>query len=415
MSDISSSQQGSDSDELLDIESPQTTPFAEMCEVLGRSMVPVVRINDAIDDPVNENDPCGERRVTEMTFLREFVAQSRPCIVRGLQDAWIAAKKWQKDEYLFQLAAQPSEQAQVTVALTPNGRADCVTDVTFLPNANDEVEAESERLFMSPAEVRVPLPEVHTMIQNAKVRSLLMAPLAVDLCASGRQRRFRQMSIDSVDPLVPIPYCQLQNNCLETEYHHLKSDITDSVARFGERIFGGPCDASNLWIGTSLSVTSMHQDWYENLYAVVRGKKIFTLIPPWEAPLLKKETVRSAAYVAKWTSDERYAFDKHVVLEKETIDWIGIDLEDSPEYDIMLRNPEILQAHACIAEVCAGEVLYLPAMWFHRVAQQEVPADDTCVVAVNYWFDMKMEGPLFSLVRYVTRKESATTAANEPR
>lgn len=45
-------------------------------------------------------------------------------------------------------------------------------------------------------------------------------------------------------------------------------------------------DATNLWIGTAKSKTSMHRDHYENLFTVIRGTKIFTLYSPNEAYFL---------------------------------------------------------------------------------------------------------------------------------
>ena len=41
-------------------------------------------------------------------------------------------------------------------------------------------------------------------------------------------------------------------------------------------------------------------------------------------------------------------------------------------------------------EVGVGDILYLPAMWFHQVEQIE-DRDGLCV-AVNYWYDMNMDG-----------------------
>ena len=48
-------------------------------------------------------------------------------------------------------------------------------------------------------------------------------------------------------------------------------------------------DAVNLWIGGSHSQTSLHKDPYENLYAVLRGSKTFTVLPPTEGVLLGSE------------------------------------------------------------------------------------------------------------------------------
>jgi jumonji domain-containing protein 7 len=50
----------------------------------------------------------------------------------------------------------------------------------------------------------------------------------------------------------------------------------------------------------------------------------------------------------------------------------------------------------------AGQMLYLPAGWFHQVKQECGTWDDGSAapcVAVNYWFDMDYEGE-----RYVMRQ-----------
>ena len=39
-------------------------------------------------------------------------------------------------------------------------------------------------------------------------------------------------------------------------------------------------------------------------------------------------------------------------------------------------------------EVHAGEMLYLPAMWYHYVEQRPDPEQGWCI-AVNYWYDMR--------------------------
>merc|ERR1719456_779724 len=98
--------------------------------------------------------------------------------------------------------------------------------------------------------------------------------------------------------LKAIVYAQLQNNSFRTEYSALTEDISDNVRLLGEELFGVADDACNLWIGSVHSETTMHQDWYENLYAVVTGTKVFTLIAPWQAPFLRKRKYYSGEYCA---------------------------------------------------------------------------------------------------------------------
>lgn len=42
---------------------------------------------------------------------------------------------------------------------------------------------------------------------------------------------------------------------------------------------GNKPDATNIWIGTEKSVSSLHKDPYENFYIVISGAKTFTLLP----------------------------------------------------------------------------------------------------------------------------------------
>ena len=41
-----------------------------------------------------------------------------------------------------------------------------------------------------------------------------------------------------------------------------------------------PPQLVNFWLGSSATVTSLHKDFYENLYVCVRGTKIVYLMPP---------------------------------------------------------------------------------------------------------------------------------------
>jgi len=82
------------------------------------------------------------------------------------------------------------------------------------------------------------------------------------------------------------------SDALGTSSFHFPVTISSSV-RAGLDYFrfpGQEPDAVNLWIGGSHSQTSLHKDPYENLYAVLRGSKTFTVLPPTEGVLLGSES-----------------------------------------------------------------------------------------------------------------------------
>ena len=59
-------------------------------------------------------------------------------------------------------------------------------------------------------------------------------------------------------------------------------------------------------------------------------------------------------------------------------------------------------AGACRARVGAGDLLYLPAMWYHRVAQPNGDSEGK-TVAVNFWYDMKFDSPVVHMQRLVKK------------
>jgi jumonji domain-containing protein 7 len=130
-------------------------------------------------------------------------------------------------------------------------------------------------------------------------------------------------------------------------------------------------------MGTGRSVTSLHKDPYENLYAVVSGAKHFTLFPPTSQPCLYEKLYERAHYDADTL--------KLVSIEpQEQVPWIPIDPEDNTTGErIYEQYPRYRLVQALRVTVHPGEVLYLPSMWYHYVRQQGR------TVAVNWWYDME--------------------------
>ncbi|EKG06612.1 hypothetical protein TCSYLVIO_002279 [Trypanosoma cruzi] len=406
------------------------------------------------------------RTLTEQAFMREFVFQSRPCVIVGALEDWPAMQRWRDDRYLFDLdghlsgvrretddAAAPSSEEtaatvdvafvpknndhdssddsthprereeekdglkRVTVALTPNGRADAVTYVTYQgtrkEGREDDVDGEkdnveehfikTEKLFMAAAEIRATLPELYHLLRE----NPLYPPV-------------RPVFVDLRRPAPVVAYAQMQNNCLEVEYQHLHGDVPPELDRFGERVFGEPHEAANVWFGTPASVSSMHQDWVENLYAVVRGVKEFILLPPWEGVFVPKPELPSAAFsVQRKDGVNGYVFSGTPVHDGLTIPWMDVEFTPAALEDVSLMPTNMQERlHPLVVYVQPGEVLYLPAMWLHRVAQH---ADDTdrlaretqltsslqsaqdpplpLIAAVNYWYDMSFTNPAVVMLR----------------
>lgn len=89
------------------------------------------------------------------------------------------------------------------------------------------------------------------------------------------------------------------------------------------------------------------------------------------------------------------------------IPWIPIDPLNPPTPSVLASQyPFYRYCHPLTATVSAGEMLYLPAGWFHHVTQEcGVWADGgrAPCIAVNYWFDMDYEGEKYAMREMVGR------------
>ncbi|KAI9537792.1 JmjC domain-containing protein 7 [Dissostichus eleginoides] len=136
-------------------------------------------------------------------------------------------------------------------------------------------------------------------------------------------------------------------------------------------------DAVNFWLGEASAVTSMHKDHYENLYCVISGEKNFILLPPTDRPFIPYGMYQPAVYHQRDDGE----FEVVDQSDSEKVPWIPLDPLD-PDLD---RFPQYGSAQPVRCSVKAGEMLFLPSLWFHHVQQSH-----GCI-AVNFWYDMEYD------------------------
>ena len=179
-------------------------------------------------------------------FWSEHVAPSLPAVFTGCISHWPALERW-SNAYL----RDTLRDTACHVALTPDGLADAVVD----------------GVFVKPLEARLPF-------------SALIDALETPLySATGAARR-------------AVHYCSHQDSSLTAELAPLVDDVEASLG-WADAAFGRPPSAVNFWMGEDAARTTVHADLYDNLYAVVRGTKVFTLLPPQEGASLRRRPYRS--------------------------------------------------------------------------------------------------------------------------
>lgn len=138
----------------------------------------------------------------------------------------------------------------------------------------------------------------------------------------------------------------------------------------------------NLWIGDERSVSSIHKDHFENMYAVITGEKTFTLLPPTDLLYLDEKEYPSMQYRVKGTFDSVDSSTARcidgtqphiaILLNRakaadleltrngcltESLTWIGTDPDDP---NVLTKQPTFRHAHPLRCKIQPGEVLYIP-------------------------------------------------------
>ena len=267
---------------------------------------------------------------------------------------------------------------QVTVAVTPNGRADAVCEVSVTDHSTHH-----KNCFMLPCQRDMPFIE---FIDHAARGS---AACHAD-CQNTQQEHMGsscdQSSTDNSAKSSEVMYLQQQDNNLRASFPELVHEVEEELQWASEAFGTGP-DAVNLWIGNDRSVTSFHKDHYENLYAVVAGEKVFTLLPPSDSYRMQLQQFPVATY-----HDALHGLQ--AVLEPDsTVLWSPIeDLTDrsappAQQQCPLYADPELPEPLRVV--VRPGELLFLPSLWWHQVEQRA--GKDGLVIAVNYWYDMQFD------------------------
>lgn len=273
---------------------------------------------------LNKVIPTMERVPSALEFLRDYVAPNKPVVIKGAFDHWPALHRWTNDY----LRAKIGEN-EVDVAVTPDGFADSVVGSRFV----------------MPEERRMTFSQFLDIIECKTLSN-------------------------------GVFYVQKQNSNMTLQFKELLSEVEDEI-QWATEAFGHGPDAVNFWMGDSKAVTSLHKDHYENLYCVIVGEKKFTLIPPTDQPFIPYENFRSGLY------KENVEGHFEIVDDDTTgmVPWIPVD----PLNPDIKKYPQFRFARPVEVTVKAGDMLYLPSLWYHHVRQTH-----GCI-AVNYWYDMEFD------------------------
>lgn len=359
--------------------------------------------------------------------------------------------------------AQVHPDLILTVNLTPDGHGDCLRYVGGGPSTGNEDNdtmappLPPTRVFVQPAQRTLSVTEFRRRLRRplhptGRNTTMGMVSNRIFEQAPTVPTHIPQSKDDTVDhndddeeEEDAVYYYSLQNDCIRTELlPYWKSQSTsssktqwpESIPWASEAFGAARPEAMNLWMGPAQAASAMHCDPYENLYYVASGEKVFDLRPPAHVPFLYQQPFASGHFVRCGNKKDDSNITKQQITDDddgkrlwkvavhptETVHWIAVDQspkesslpwyngdtnnntnESFPLYSSYLQTVPPLTV-----TVRAGEMLYIPALWFHAVSQTRE------TVAINYWYSMRMESPLYCSFHFLQQlRPPAPTVSND--
>jgi jumonji domain-containing protein 7 len=139
----------------------------------------------------------------------------------------------------------------------------------------------------------------------------------------------------------------------------------------------------------------MHRDNYENVYVQIIGQKHFVLLPPIETPCVNEQKLPHCRYAPSNPVESDSALS---IEPQEGQDAVPVAVWD-PEEPALRRSEYSHLSRPVAVTLQEGDMLYLPAMWYHKVKQTSGKEGFAC--AVNYWYDMSFEGGFWASNSFV--------------
>eukprot|EP00899_Mesostigma_viride_P000122 jgi/Mesvir1/1010/Mv17544-RA.1 len=404
--------------------------------------------------------------LTPLQFYRDFVAMNKPCIITGAVDHWPALHRW-SNQYLRERVGD----SVVTVDVTPDGYGDSIAwreEATGRYAGRGHVapcclDGQGAHLPQRDSNDQQRQPQQQPPIQQQNRPPGHRQQRQPDsLCARGCHRQYfvtpdeRRMTFGSfldlfeqsrAHPQQGVPYVQHQNGSFLEEFPQLVDDA-DSHIEWASEALGGRPDAVNMWVGDARATTSFHKDHYENLYVVVAGEKIFTLLPPCDVHRMYVREYKSGRFHQRPAastdeggksdvkdgafeilideslpdsqgggSDDEEKAECHTgegeraASPSPPVPWVSVDPKDpdATRFPRYFCEPPPL---TCVVK--AGEMLFLPSLFYHHVAQRE-DAAGRCI-ALNFWYDMTYDSKYayFNLVNSICPEGTPTYEESEP-
>jgi hypothetical protein len=135
----------------------------------------------------------------------------------------------------------------------------------------------------------------------------------------------------------------------------------------------------NIWMGGDNTKSRLHHDYHDNLYIVIKGKKIIKLYSPADA-----DNLYTRGCISKIHKNGLIEYSNMIQSIKTPDHFSNIDL-DQEKSEIYKKYNKFINAKETICEINEGEMIFIPCGWFHQVTSLNNKLTNENHIAISYW------------------------------
>ncbi|GFS22443.1 JmjC domain-containing protein 7 [Elysia marginata] len=293
------------------------------------------------------HDECERIRVPSPAhFFHEYLSLSKPVIITGATDKWLAFGKWTKN-----FLKEKYGKTRVHIKATPDGEYEGVQDRSLW---------DRHKRFRIPKEVEEQLPYPDLVVERPASLDMLFSEF-LDLIENISRGNVVNMS------------AYLEYSSINDYFPELKSDIKEL-----EFINMIELASLNIWLSDGNTLGKLHFDPFDNLLCQISGEKHVTLFNPHNNERLYEGHMQETQF--SYNKSTR-SFHRNRLLDSTSMVMSPVDLK-RPN---LKRFPLFADARPMKCSIKAGEILFMPAFWWHEV-QSRPNVSEHRNLAVNFWY-----------------------------